>query len=469
MKKENIILSILVIGTMMGAIDATIVLLALPSMTAELNSNLASTIWVIIIYLLIIAVTTTQLGRLGDLYGRSKMFNSGFAVFTIGSALCAFAPNSLDLILFRVVQAIGGALMQSNSGAIIADIFEVGKRGKAFGFLSLGWNFGAMLGIVLGGVLTTFIGWRSIFYINIPIGIVALSLGLIYLKDNVRVKERIDLLGMLLLGASLFMIAFGAVDFAAYGGSLGDTITIAAGFIVLFAFIFWEYRAKNPMLHLQAFKNRILGASIFAALFQAMGYLSVTFILIMYLQGVRGLSPLSASLLLVPGYLLSSFLSPKMGILSDKFGARIIATGGILLMCAAIGVYLLLGVSTSLYLVVLGSVLAGFGGAMFWPANNSEVMSNAEPAQYGSISGLLRLTSNIGTLVSYVVVITAATLAVPRALSFQIFIGTSRLVGNVSIAFIGGIHAALLVSLVLLLFAALLSLVRGKRKPISKI
>ena len=118
-------------------------------MTAELNSDLASTIWTIIIYLLIIAVTTTQLGRLGDIYGRGRMFNSGFAVFTFGSALCALAPNSMDLILFRVVQALGGAFMQANSGAIVADLFEVGKRGKAFGYIAMGWNVGAMLGIVL--------------------------------------------------------------------------------------------------------------------------------------------------------------------------------------------------------------------------------------------------------------------------------------------------------------------------------
>ena len=452
---------------MMGAIDATIVLLALPSMTAELNSDLASTIWTIIIYLLIIAVTTTQLGRLGDIYGRGRMFNSGFAVFTFGSALCALAPNSMDLILFRVVQALGGAFMQANSGAIVADLFEVGKRGKAFGYIAMGWNVGAMLGIVLGGVLTTFVGWRSIFYINVPIGIVAFALGTMYIKDNVRIKESVDLLGMILLGASLLMISFGSVNFASYGGSFNDSIIIASGFVVLLAFIFWETKASSPMIHLPAFRNRTLGASIFASLFQSMGYLSVTFILIMYLQGVRGLSPLVASLLLIPGYILSSFLSPRMGVLSDRFGARIIATLGILLMCISICIYLSLGATTSLYVVVIGSVIAGLGGAMFWPANNSEVMSNAEPAQYGSISGLLRLTSNIGALVSYVVVITAATLAVPRALAFQIFIGTTKLNGGVSAAFIGGIHAALLASIVLLLFAAALSLTRGRGRKES--
>ncbi len=164
-KHEGIVLSILVLGTLMGALDTTIVLLALPSITEGLNSNLGETIWVILIYLLVISITTMQFGRLGDLFGRSKMFNLGFAVFTIGSAFCGFAPTNGFLVGFRTIQAIGGALMQATTGAIIADTFGVGMRGRAYGYTAMGWNIGGMLGIVLGGMLTTFIGWRFIFFI----------------------------------------------------------------------------------------------------------------------------------------------------------------------------------------------------------------------------------------------------------------------------------------------------------------
>ncbi|MDD1745208.1 MAG: MFS transporter [Candidatus Methanoperedens sp.] len=312
-KHEGIVLSILVLGTLMGALDTTIVLLALPSITEGLNSNLGETIWVILIYLLVISITTMQFGRLGDLFGRSKMFNLGFAVFTIGSAFCGFAPTNGFLVGFRAIQAIGGALMQATTGAIIADTFEVGMRGRAYGYTAMGWNIGGMLGIVLGGMLTTFIGWRFIFFINVPIGIVAFLLGMKYLKNNPKVNAKLDLTGMLLLGLALSFLCYGAVDFASAGLSSFNILLMSAGTIAVVAFLYWEAKSASPALDLHAFKNMVLSASIFASFFQSLGFLSVTFLIIMYLQGIRGLDPFTASLLLTPGYIISSFLSPYMG------------------------------------------------------------------------------------------------------------------------------------------------------------
>jgi EmrB/QacA subfamily drug resistance transporter len=467
-KHEGIVLSILVLGTLMGALDTTIVLLALPSITEGLNSNLGETIWVILIYLLVIAISTMQFGRIGDLFGRSKMFNLGFAVFTLGSALCGFAQTNGFLVGFRAIQAVGGALMQSTSGAIIADTFEVGRRGRAYGYTAMGWNIGGMLGIVLGGMLTTFIGWRFIFFINVPIGIVAFLLGMKYLNDNPKVNARLDLAGMLLLGSALFLLSYGAVDFASAGVSSFNTLLMFAGVIAVAVFIFWESRTASPALDLHAFRNRVLSASIFASFFQSLGFLSVTFLIIMYLQGIRGLDPFSASLLLTPGYVVSSFLSPYMGRLSDRFGARGIATAGIVLMCIAILIFMTLTLSSNYYIIILASIITGIGGAMFWPANSSAVMSNAQHEHYGSISGLLRLMTNIGTLGSFVITITAATVAIPRSTAFSVFIGTSKLIGGVSNAFLSGIHAALLTCLVILMVAGILSLARGEEHRQSK-
>ncbi len=461
-KHEGIVLSILVLGTLMGALDTTIVLLALPSITEGLNSNLEETIWVILIYLLVIAVTTMQFGRIGDLFGRSKMFNLGFAVFTLGSALCGFAQTNGFLVGFRAIQAVGGALMQATSGAIIADTFEVGRRGRAYGYTAMGWNIGGMLGIVLGGMLTTFIGWRFIFFINVPIGIVALLLGMKYLNDNPKVNARLDLAGMLLLGSALFLLSYGAVDFASVGASSFNILLMFAGVIAVAVFLLWESKTASPALDIHAFKNRVLSASIFASFFQSLGFLSVTFLIIMYLQGIRGLDPFAASLLLTPGYVVSSFLSPYMGRLSDRFGARGIATAGIALMCIAILIFMTLTLSSNYYIIILASIITGIGGAMFWPANSSAVMSNAQHEHYGSISGLLRLMTNIGTLGSFVITITAATVAIPRNTAFSVFIGTSKLIGGVSITFLSGIHAALLTCLVILMVAGILSLARGK-------
>src|SRR5208283_551428 len=225
-KSQSIILVIVVLGTLMGALDSTIVLLAFPAITDGLHSDFITTIWIILTYLLVIAVTTTQLGRIGDIYGRTTMFNAGFGVFTVGSALCGFSPDIYFLIGSRVMQALGGALMQSNSGAIIADTFPPNSRGKAYGFSSMGWTIGSMLGIVLGGIVTTFIGWQYIFFINIPIGAIALILGLKYLKRAPKVKAKLDIGGMVLLAASLLLISYGATSFASQGLSLTNMASL---------------------------------------------------------------------------------------------------------------------------------------------------------------------------------------------------------------------------------------------------
>ena len=179
----NIVLGIVMLGTLMGALDSTIVLLAFPAINDSLHSDLATSLWIILAYLLVLAVATTQMGRIGDIYGRSKIFNLGFVIFTVGSALCGFSTHIYLLIGFRVVQAVGGAILQATSGAIIADYFPRERRGRAYGYNSLGFTAGAMLGIVLGGIITSYISWQYIFFINIPIGIIAVIVGIKYIKD----------------------------------------------------------------------------------------------------------------------------------------------------------------------------------------------------------------------------------------------------------------------------------------------
>jgi MFS family permease len=253
----------------------------------------------------------------------------GFVIFTVGSALCGFSPNIYLLIAFRAVQAVGGAIMQATSGAIIADYFPREKRGKAYGYNSLGYTAGAMLGIVLGGILTTFISWQYIFFINIPIGVIAVAMGIKYLKDTKKTKAKLDLGGMGLLAAALVLLSFGLVSFAAEGISLTSIVLALVGAVLLPVFILYDRRLEHPIIDFQAFKNKILRNAIFSAFFLSVGYFSVVFLVIMYLQGIRGLSPLDASMLLVPGYVAGSFLGPVMGRLSDKYGSRGIATLGV--------------------------------------------------------------------------------------------------------------------------------------------
>ncbi len=462
-KHSNIVLGIVMLGTLMGALDSTIVLLAFPVINDSLKSDLATSLWIILAYLLVLAVATTQMGRIGDIYGRSKIFNSGFVIFTIGSALCGFSPHIYSLIGFRVVQAVGGAIMQATSGAIIADYFPREKRGRAYGYNSLGFTAGALLGIVLGGIITSYISWQFIFFINIPIGIVAVIVGLKYLKDiEKRPATKLDLVGMGLLASALVLLSFGLVDFAANGISALSIILAVIGAALIPVFILYDRSIENSLIDFEALKIKVLRNAILSAFFTSVGYFSVIFLVIMYLQGIRALTPLNASLLLVPGYVAGSFLGPIMGRLSDKYGSREIATLGIFFLAVAVFVYLTLGATSPLYIVLLASAISGIGTSMFFPANNSAVMANARAGSYGSISGLLRTVQNIGLVGSYVLAISVAAASIPRQVAFEVFVGTKSLSGSVSQAFISGIDHAFYASIAILAIAGVFSYIRGR-------
>ncbi|MFP3260479.1 MAG: MFS transporter [Sulfolobus sp.] len=463
MEGRDLALLVVVLGTLMSAVDTTIVILAIPTITQDLHADLYTIIWVIILYLLVIAVFTTQLGRMGDIYGRAKFYNLGFAVFTIGSALCGASPTALYLVASRGVQGIGAAMMQANAGAIIADIFPPNMRGRAYGFTAIGWNAGATLGIVLGGFITTFFGWRYIFYINVPIGILAITLGMKYIKSQQRIKVKLDIIGMSLLLVSLSTIAYGSADIAGEGVRPLNVYLISAGLITLLAFLLVETKQSYPIIDLRVFKgNRVFTYSLLASFLQTTGYLATAFIIIMYLQGIRGLTPLQASLLLVPGYVIASLVAPFTGKLSDRIGSRIPATIGLALMITAILVYLQLTTTSPLYVVIIASIIGGLGSSFFFPANNSAIMANAPRGFYGGASGLARTLSNIGTLLSYVIAISVTSITVPRYVAFEVFLGTTNLIGGVASSFLDGLKSAFYVSLVILSIALTLSALRGK-------
>jgi MFS family permease len=354
--------------------------------------------------------------------------------------------------------------MQANSGAIVADTFPPNTRGRAFGYLSLGWTVGSMLGIILGGIITTFIGWPFIFFINVPIGLFAIIAGLRLITDVNRVKTKIDLPGAIALGLTLSLISYGAVDYATVGLDVMNIALFILGIAMIPVFALIEKRSSSPMLDFSIFRTSLMRNSILAAFFQNLGYLAVVFLLTMYLQGVRGLSPLNASLLLIPGYIVGSLFGPFMGRLSDRYGARLLATTGTAVTAIAILVYLSLGANSPLYLIIIGSAVGGFGTSMFFPANNSAVMAEARAGNYGGISGLLRSVQNIGLLGSFVLTISVAAATIPRAVAFEIFVGTTNLVGGIANEFIMGMDSALYVSIGLLFIAGILSLTRGKER-----
>lgn len=462
MNHDSKVLAVLVLATIMAAADSTVVLLAFPDITQSLNTNVSLSIWTILVYMLVTAVMTTQLGKVGDIYGRKKIFLSGFALFTVGSALCGASPTIGFLIGFRILQGMGAAMILANSGAIIADTFKKEHLGRAYGYISAGWGGGTLLGIILGGSLTTLFGWPYIFYINVPIGIIAILLGLRYIKSRPTTKHSLDLSGMLLLGIALLLIAYDSVSVADQGLTLADGIPIAGGFILIAAFLWMEKRTKDALIDLNVFRNRVTKFSLLAAMFVSLSSFSIFFLITLYLQGIVGLTPLDAAILLSPGALIGLLLSPAMGRVADRVGARLVATIGVIAFAVAILVYLTLQANSDPLIVLLATVASGFGTAFFYPANNAAIMSNAEPEHRGSLNGLLRTMVNIGGLMSYAIVLYIASTSIPRQVAFQVFVGTTKLLGGLTSAFMNGIHAALLGMVALMVIAAILSYARGK-------
>src|SRR5689334_20091519 len=374
--RTGVAMAVIMTGVLMTAVDTTIVVLALPEIQRGLHVALSAVVWVIISFLLVITLLATQVGRLGDMFGRVRMYEMGFAVFVLGSLACALAWNEPSIIGFRVLQGIGGAFIMANSGAVIADLYPRELRGKAYGYTSVGWTMGAIIGIVLGGVIVTYISWRWIFWINVPVGVAALAVAtrVLHDRDGERSRRRLDLPGMVTLGLGLFGVLWAMTRLATTAFDAVVAGYLIGGIVLVGVFVLIERRVPEPMLPLSIFRVPTMSASLLASLFQGLASFAVLFLLVMYLQGPRGLSPIHASLLLVPGYVAGAAAGPPAGWLADRRGPVMPATVGLALQVVVLICYAQLTLTTPLYLVAAISLLNGIGTSFFFPANSAAVM-----------------------------------------------------------------------------------------------
>ncbi|MGO8827465.1 MAG: MFS transporter [Acidimicrobiales bacterium] len=454
----SLALLVVVTGVLITAIDTTIVVLALPEIQRSLHIGLASVIWVVIGYLLVITLVSTQVGRLGDMFGRVRMYEAGFVVFIVGSLACALAWSELSLIVFRLAQGVGGALITANSGAVIADTFPKERRGRAYGFNSIGFNTGAVLGVILGGIIVTYVSWRWIFWINVPIGIAAVVVANRVLFDRgERQQRRIDWWGMVTLGLGLFGPLWAMVKLTSEPLDATTIAFFSGGLVMLLVFWRIERSTREPMLDLELFKVPTMTPSLLAAMFQSLANFAVLFLLLMYLQGVRHLSPIHASLLLVPGYITGGVVGPFAGRFADRHGAVLPATVGLGIQVLALLAYAQFGLTTPYWAVVVAYMVGAIGAGCFFPSNNSAVMKAAPGDEFGITSGLLRTFANVGMVFSFALAILVASESITKAKAFAIFVGTSSLSPSTAAAFTDGIHSAFYSSTVLMLIAAVLS------------
>jgi MFS family permease len=434
------------LGMLMATINASILLIALPDIFRGIHidplapGNTSYLLWLILGFMVVMAVLLVSLGRLGDLYGRVRMFNLGFAVFTLFSILLSITwldgtDAALWLILMRVGQGVGGALLFANSSAILTDAFPASQRGLALGVNSIAAIAGSFLGLVLGGVLAP-VSWRLVFLVSVPIGIFATVWAYHSLHEiGERRPARMDWWGNATFALGLVGIMIGITyGIQPYGGhTMGWTSplvlsTLLGGLALLAVFCVIELHVEEPMLRLELFRIRAFTAGNVAALLAAMGRGGLQFILIIWLQGIwlpqHGYdfaeTPLWAGIYMLP--LIAGFLvaGPASGWLSDHFGARPFATGGMLLAATSFLLLIVLPVDFAYGPFALILLLNGIGMGLFAAPNSAGVMNSLPPRQRGAGAGVLATSMNSASVLSigvfFTLMIVGLASALPHAL-----------------------------------------------------
>jgi EmrB/QacA subfamily drug resistance transporter len=461
-----IVLSVTTIGALMASIDSTIVILGLPDMMVKLHADLIEMIWVIMGYILVSTVFLLTFGRVADMLGRVRMYNLGFVVFTIGSALCGISGNATQLIIFRLIQGSGAAMMVVNSVALITEVFPPNERGKALGLNAITFSIGGVAGPILGGLILTFADWRWIFFINIPIGLFGAVWGYRALKEmSIRKEgERFDIIGAVTFSAGLTALLIALTLGIEYAFTSTPILILFGVFVLgLILFLWWERRAGNPVLDLSLFYNRIYNFSVLSAMIQSLALFAVNFLIVFYLQGVLGYDPLKAALLLIPLPILTSIVAPLGGNIADRIGARVPATLGLIIQGAALVWFTRISPAMPYWQIALGLALMGAGGGLFYPPNTSAAMNGAPKNRLGIASGTLATLRQAGMVTSFALSLAVAASSLPRDVMMQLFVGNNVTLGSAPMqAFVTGMHSAFYVSTVLVLIAAGISFVRGK-------
>ncbi len=391
MQYKFIVLVNTTIASFMAILDANIVLISLPTIIRKLPGTPdADAIWILMGYTLMLATVMLTVGRLADLYGRVRLYIIGFAIFTIGSGLCSISLDGLMLIIFRLVQGVGGALIFANGTAIITDAFPSSERGRALGINQIGGVSGGVVGLVLGGVLTSTLGWPSIFWINIPVGGFATFWAYTRLKElSTPLRgERPDPIGMALFGAGLTMFLLGLTFGSVEGWMPIDVAFMIIGLILVFSFVFAERKIKNPMMDLGLFKIRTFSFGILSNLLASVARGAVSIVLVFYFQGALLLDALTAGILLIPFSLAFVIAGPISGYLSDRLGQRKFSTSGLIISGIAFLIFSILPLKVPYYIFVIPMILAGIGGGMFVAPNIASIMNSVPMNRRGIASGV---------------------------------------------------------------------------------
>jgi EmrB/QacA subfamily drug resistance transporter len=448
--EKGIVLLIAVLAGFLTPFDGSAVNIALPSIGSEFHMDVISLSWIATAYLLAAALFLVPFGKIADIYGQKKIFLYGISIFAAASFVMTMVPSPNLLIAIRVIQGLGSGMIFGTTVAILSSVFPPGERGKALGIYITSVYFGLSLGPFLGGVLTQYFGWRSIFFVNVPIGIVAIILVTWKLKgDWAECRGEIfDLTGSVIYGIAIVAVMYGLSAATEGSGYLFLLTGITAGIV----FVMYERRITSPVLDVKLFKgNRIFTFSNIAALINYSATYAVTFLLSLYLQYTNGFTPESAGLILIAQPAFQAIVSPIAGKLSDRIEPAVVASVGMALTAAGLVLLIFLTDTTSLWYLILCLIVLGAGFGLFSSPNTNAIMSAVEKRNYGVASGIVGTMRLLGQMLSMGIAM----------LVFAVLIGPVEITPAYYPQFLASMHIGFIIFAVSCMVGIFFSLVRG--------
>jgi EmrB/QacA subfamily drug resistance transporter len=450
---------------LLATINSGTLIIALPDLERSLHTTLLELVWVILVYMIASTVLVLSAGRLSDQFGRKQAYIWGFLVFAAASVGAGFAGNGTQLILWRIVQGIGGAFLFANAGAIVTDSFPREQLGLAMGTNTMVAAVGLVIGPVLGGALVT-ISWHWVFWFNVPFGIAGSVWAALVLHETSSRSEdrRFDLAGTATFLLGLTGLVLGITKGGLSGWSSPVVVAgLATAVVLLPAFVLIERRHPSPMLDLSIFSNRLFSAAAAAAFINGLARFALMFVFVFYFQGVQGDSPILAGLKLAPLALGMLIASPLAGVWADRRGSRTLAVLGMLVTASGLALMTTLGRDTDYLASGAYLFVVGVGSGMFNSPNTAAMMGAVAPHRRGIAAGARVLVQNTGAVLSIAFVLAVVTSAVPKNVLFSVFSGLANHISNSQLQpFIGNMHTALWTLAAVSLLGAFVAAARPK-------
>jgi len=466
-QSPRIVLFLVCLGLFMVALNQRAILVSLPTLTQVFQTHLTTIQWAILAYDLTIIGLVLTLGRLGDLFGRKKTYVGGFFLFILGSALCGLSQSSTQLIAFRVLQGIGGAMITANGRAIVSVIFPTTERGKALGLTSTAFHVGYLMGPTLGGLLIDTIGWRWIFYLNIPVGLAGGYLAWKVLEERLEQRGpiKIDYLGACLFLLTNMSFLYGMNQLSQLGLHHPMVQSLALfSVITLCLFIWTEVRAETPILRLSLFRNRLFSFSNLSLFFVTLTQSAILFLIPFYLQNIMGFTPTQMGWIIITNSVVIIMVAPIAGWLSDRFGSRLLCTVGTCFLMAGQFFISFLDLDSTVFQIIFPLALVGLGWAIFNSPNQSAILGSVPQGRVGAASGMTITTARIGGAAGITLSTAIFTYGLTAAGLTQLQVGSPESWGSSPEIFIKTFSHTVFIINFLALLSIIFSAMRGEKR-----